>query len=549
MMAIRNFILSALASALILNGFAIETEAQRTTTRRTTNSSDRQMRDLIRRIRVQSDNFKNSFDEAIQRVRLRGTENQNVSRDIEDFERAVADFETRFNGRDASSADAQTVLDEAADINRFLGQTRLGTRVDRDWTALRGSLNELAREYNLSANWTGNYGSNYPNAGSNYPNDNRNFPRDNRNFPNDNRNFPTNSGFGTRLNGTFQLDFARSDNPSDLAERAVAGLSAGERESARTLLQQRLEAPERIAIEQRGRQIAIASSRAPRYSFEADGRDKFETGENGRQLRVRASLAGERLEVSTSGDRGNDYVVSFEPQENGRTLRVERRLYADFLRQPVVVQSYYTKTDDVARLDIYENPGNFPANSGSPNRNNDYIIRNGEVLTATLNESVSTKAAQDRHRFSMTVETPDQFRGAIIEGYISNISRSGKVTGRAQLTFNFETIRTRDGRVYNFAGFVESIRTTDGDAIKVDNEGTARGENQGKTTATRGAIGAGVGAIIGAIAGGAKGAAIGAILGGGAGAGSVYIEGREDLELQSGSQVSIRASAPERRRN
>ena len=213
MKAVRNLIFSTLTLALIASGFAVDTQAQRTTTRRTTTGSDRQMRDLIQRIRVQSDNFRNSFNEAIQRVRLRGTENQNISRDIEDFERAVTDFETRFNGRDATAADAQTVLDEASDINRFLGQTRLGARVDRDWTAVRGSLNDLAREYNLSANWTGNYGSNYPNGGSN-------FPRDDRNFPNDNRNYPTNSGFGSRLNGSFQLDFPRSDNPSDVAARA-----------------------------------------------------------------------------------------------------------------------------------------------------------------------------------------------------------------------------------------------------------------------------------------------------------------------------------------
>ena len=55
-----------------------------------------------------------------------------------------------------------------------------------------------------------------------------------------------------------------------------------------------------------------------------------------------------------------------------------------------------------------------------------------------------------------------------------------------------------------------------------------------------------MGAIIGAIAGGGKGAAIGAILGAGAGAGSVYAQGRNDLDLPRGSEVSIRASAPNR---
>lgn len=529
MRRLQRFILLSLVFVLAIGGVVQNVSAQ--TTRRTT--SERQMRNLIQKIRVQADNFKNSFDESIQNKRLRGTEANNIFRDIEDFQRALTEFETRLNGRDATSADAQTVLDEARDINSFLQNTRLGTRVDRDWTALRGSLGELAREYNLTANWDG---ANYPSSSQNYPSGNS--------------NYPNNSGYSSRLNGTYQLDYARSESPGEAATRAVASLPQSERDSSRQTLEQRLEAPERIAIEQRGRTITIASSRAPRFSFEADARDKYETAENGTRLRVRATLAGERLEIQTSGERrGNDYIVTFEPLDNGRTLRVERRLYADFLRQPVVVQSFYTKNSDVAQLDIYDRPNDFPSDTttGTTTRNNsDYIVNNGTVLSAILNDTISTKEAKDRDRFSMTVESPSEFRGAIIEGYISGIARSGKVTGRSQLTFNFETIRTRDGRIYNFAGFVEGIRTADGETVKVDNEGAARGENQGKTTATRGAIGAGVGAIIGAIAGGGKGAAIGAIIGGSAGAGSVYIEGRDDLNLASGSEVTIRASAPNR---
>jgi hypothetical protein len=528
MKRLQNFIFMALVCALTIGGVVQSTSAQ--TTRRTT--SERQMRALIQKIRVQADNFKNSFDESIQNVRLRGTEADNIHRDIEDFQRALTSFETRFNGRDATSADAQTVFDEARDINRFLQNTRLGTRVNRDWTALRGSLGELAREYNLNADFDG---------ASN--------PSGNQNYPNNNSNYPNNSGVSSRLNGTYQLDFARSDSPTEAAERAVANLPQAERNSSRQTLEQRLEAPDRIAIEQRGRAITIASTRAPRFSFEADGRDKYETADNGTRLRVRATLAGERLEIQTSGEqRGNDYIVTFEPLDNGRTLRIERRLSADFLRQPVVVQSFYTKNSDVAQLDVYERPGNVPNDrtTGTTTPNSDYVVNNGTVLSATLNETISTNEAKDRDRFSMTVESPSEFRGAIIEGYISGIARSGKVTGRSQLTFNFETIRTRDGKISSFAGFVEAIRTANGETVKVDNEGSAQGDNQGKTTATRGAIGAGVGAIIGAIAGGGKGAAIGAIIGGGAGAGSVYIEGRDDLNLASGSEITIRASAPNR---
>jgi len=112
------------------------------------------------------------------------------------------------------------------------------------------------------------------------------------------------------------------------------------------------------------------------------------------------------------------------------------------------------------------------------------------------------------------------------------------------MTLNFESITLRNGQTYRFSGIPEAVRTASGDTVRVDNEGAVRDDNRTTTTAQRAGIGGAVGAIIGAIAGGGKGAAIGAILGAGAGAGSVYIQGKDDLELMSGTEVTLRASGP-----
>ena len=112
------------------------------------------------------------------------------------------------------------------------------------------------------------------------------------------------------------------------------------------------------------------------------------------------------------------------------------------------------------------------------------------------------------------------------------------------MTLNFERIRMRDGRTFDFAGTLRTAADSTGKLAKVDNEGTIRGENQTNNTAKRGAVGAGIGALIGAIAGGGKGAAIGLILGGGAGAGSVYAQDRKDVQLNQGSTLTIQAAAP-----
>ena len=82
--------------------------------------------------------------------------------------------------------------------------------------------------------------------------------------------------------------------------------------------------------------------------------------------------------------------------------------------------------------------------------------------------------------------------------------------------------------------------------MNADNESTVSGRGNRKRDAVFIGGGAATGAIIGAIAGGGKGAAIGAIVGAAGGAGSVYVQGRDDLELLSGSEMTIRASAPNR---
>ncbi|MFN3330275.1 MAG: YMGG-like glycine zipper-containing protein, partial [Pyrinomonadaceae bacterium] len=117
-------------------------------------------------------------------------------------------------------------------------------------------------------------------------------------------------------------------------------------------------------------------------------------------------------------------------------------------------------------------------------------------------------------------------------------------SGRSQITFNFETIRMPNGETYAFRGIVMSVTDTEGKTIKVDPEGTTKGDSQTKEAVKRGGIGAALGAVIGAIAGGAKGAAIGAIIGASAGAGSVAIQGKDDLELKAGSTIMVQASTP-----
>jgi hypothetical protein len=191
------------------------------------------------------------------------------------------------------------------------------------------------------------------------------------------------------------------------------------------------------------------------------------------------------------------------------------------------------------------NSGNI--NNGNNNGNNsninDFIIANNTPITATLRTPVSTKVSQNGDRFQMEVTSPSQFSGAIIEGRVASTERSGRVSGRANVSLEFDTIRLRNGQTYRFAGVVDSVRLANGENVTVNNEGTVRDNNQTTKTVTRAGIGAALGALIGAIAGGGQGAAIGAGVGAGAGAGSVILQGRDDVELAEGTEFMITATA------
>ncbi len=491
-------------------------------------ATQRTVRQLINRIEQRTFNYSQSVDASLDRSRIDGTRREdNINQLVRDFSASVNSLRLRFNQRQAVAADAQDVLSRAGMINDFMLRNRLSARAETDWAGLRTDLNELARVYGVRWNWNTTQ-TTYPPVGQG--------------------GVGVGGGYAAnRLTGTYRLDTQRSDDPRDAAERATRTLSSRDRQRVLDAVTARLESPDQIAIDRRGRSITIASTRAPQITFEADGRETLERLPNGRDVRVRATLYGEQLSVSTAGDRDNDFTVTFDPIEGGRRLRVTRRISSLNLSSPVVVQSIYDRTADVARFDVFNGSTNYPNNQNYPDNttaSGDFIIPNGTLLVATLNENLSAGNSRENDRFTMTVREPSQFDGAVIEGYISNVSRGGRITGRSELSLNYERIRMRDGRTYRFAGLTESLRTTNGEVVRVDNEGSVEGSNQTNKTAQRAAIGTAVGAIIGAIAGGGKGAAIGAVVGAGAGAGSVYVQGRDNLELMSGTEVSIRSTGP-----
>jgi hypothetical protein len=116
-------------------------------------------------------------------------------------------------------------------------------------------------------------------------------------------------------------------------------------------------------------------------------------------------------------------------------------------------------------------------------------------------------------------------RGSTLEGRLSNVSRSGRVEGRATMSLRLVSL--------NVGAQSYPLQTQ---VLAFEAESTT------KKDATKVGIGAGIGAVIGAIAGGGKGAAIGAAVGGGAGGATVLATRGKEVKFDSEQQFIFKLS-------
>src|SRR5215475_7139461 len=253
----KQFVAISLIAALtiIATGNGSNVSAQRDSYR----AGSGEIGQVLRRIEQESTQFRASLYAALDRSRLDGSaQEDNINEFVRNFDSAAESLRDRFRRGADVSADVRELLNRAAFINRFLNRHQLSPSAQQDWGRLRGDLDQLARYYNVESRWDNVPGS----------------PYDNRNR------------FASRLTGTYSLDATRSDRVGRVAKIATRGLSAEDQQRVRDMLSRRLEAPEMLAIDRQGRTITIASTRAPQFTFEADGRERTEKTPRGRTIRV-----------------------------------------------------------------------------------------------------------------------------------------------------------------------------------------------------------------------------------------------------------------------
>src|SRR5215204_3154295 len=325
---------------LMLCGFAAQTNAQQT-------RNEREIRNIVRNLASKVDDFRYSLGFGLKNSRTNDQDTDAVENYVSALDGKIKDFENNLTQRRENADDVTDILNAAKGINDFLITNKVNNTVQKDWTSVRTLLDQLASNYNVSWNWT---------SGSDDRNDSRTSNYPTQNYPTDNR-----TSYG--LSGTYQLDTSKSEDTRDIIQNSGATTDAQRQD-----LESKLEAADQLAIEIRGTQVTLASSKAAPISFAADGRPKTENA-GGRTIRVRATLRGQELTISSVGGE-TDFTVTFTSLDNGKSMKVTRRITTDYMNQTVFAESFYNKTDAVARLDINRNPNtNYPTNTDDNNGN------------------------------------------------------------------------------------------------------------------------------------------------------------------------------------
>jgi ketosteroid isomerase-like protein len=173
------------------------------------------------------------------------------------------------------------------------------------------------------------------------------------------------------LNGVYRIDVESSDKLYSIIEGASSSVPYGEQQMFFNDLAVRLTPPDLLAIECRGSRVSLGSSRARRVEFIADGVTRSIRYADGRVVRSRIAFERGDLTFNSSGKADDNLSFTFAPLENGKLLRVTRRISAQELIEPVVINTVYEKIADVARWDIFDSTRTDAQVAGQTVRRND----------------------------------------------------------------------------------------------------------------------------------------------------------------------------------
>jgi type IV secretion system protein VirB10 len=186
-----------------------------------------------------------------------------------------------------------------------------------------------------------------------------------------------------------------------------------------------------------------------------------------------------------------------------------------------------------------------------------YVVPAGTKVLLQLRSAVNTKSAKAGDGVYLASTFPVVVgnrvmipAGVYVQGVVDQVTRAGRVKGRAQLDMHFTSMIFPNGTVVEIPGMVNSLPGARQQSVKDDGEGTIeqagdKGRNAGRTAEIAIPTGGSVGSIGGygsghPIAGGIAGIAAGVAT---VGLVSLFTRGA-DVNIESGTQVEMILQRP-----
>jgi outer membrane lipoprotein SlyB len=177
------------------------------------------------------------------------------------------------------------------------------------------------------------------------------------------------------------------------------------------------------------------------------------------------------------------------------------------------------------------------------------LIPPNSMVSLQLLSPVSTATSKKGDKFNFKILTPAAFAGAIVEGHVRSVKRSGKADKDSKIDLAFDRVTLTDGRTANFSATVIEVFdvVSAKDQGRADNEGTIRSKSTAvKTSIKRAAAGALIGALVGGAIAGGQGAVVGAAIGASVGVTTTLAMKGPDLEFKTGTEFTVQTNGPAR---
>ena len=208
------------------------------------------------------------------------------------------------------------------------------------------------------------------------------------------------------LAGTYRINVVDSDKLYSVVKDATSTVPFGDQQRFFMDLSTRLTPPDILAIECSGNQVSVASSRASKVTYLADGRTKRERGASGNFVNSRIEMKRDSLTFISTGDADDNVNVAFQSLDTGNRLSVTRRIYAAQLSEPIIIRTVYDRIaervdwndfDDrtVARRSRPEAGVSPPRTATSARLNQESADESASALRDALNEWIDATNRRD----------------------------------------------------------------------------------------------------------------------------------------------------------